>query len=74
MASFGTPLDVTVAELAIESFFPADPATGAALRDLVAAGPPVSGPPGWLAATRQEAEKSRGGSVIVKDPEDPLAR
>ncbi len=34
MASFGTPLDVTVAELAIESFFPADPATGAALRDL----------------------------------------
>jgi transcriptional regulator with XRE-family HTH domain len=34
MASFGTPLDVTVAELAIESFFPADPATGAVLRDL----------------------------------------
>jgi transcriptional regulator with XRE-family HTH domain len=34
MASFGTPLDVTVAELAIESFFPADPATGTALRDL----------------------------------------
>jgi transcriptional regulator with XRE-family HTH domain len=28
MASFGTPLDVTVAELAIESFFPADPETG----------------------------------------------
>jgi len=34
MASFGTPLDVTVAELAIESFFPADPATGSVLRDL----------------------------------------
>jgi transcriptional regulator with XRE-family HTH domain len=33
-AVFGTPLDVTVAELAIESFFPADPATSAALRDL----------------------------------------
>jgi transcriptional regulator with XRE-family HTH domain len=32
MASFGTPLDVTVAELAIESFFPADPETGALLR------------------------------------------
>ena len=31
---FGTPLDVTVAGLAIESFFPADPATGAALADL----------------------------------------
>ena len=32
MASFGTPLDVTVAELAIESFFPADEATEAYLR------------------------------------------
>jgi transcriptional regulator with XRE-family HTH domain len=32
MASFGTPLDVTVAELAIESFFPADPETGRILR------------------------------------------
>jgi transcriptional regulator with XRE-family HTH domain len=41
MASFGTPLDVTVAELAIESFFPADPGTGAALRELAAAGPPA---------------------------------
>jgi transcriptional regulator with XRE-family HTH domain len=29
---FGTPLDVTLAELAIESFFPADAATAAALR------------------------------------------
>jgi transcriptional regulator with XRE-family HTH domain len=46
MARFGTPLDVTVAELAIESFFPADPATGAALRDLVAGGPPGVGPTG----------------------------
>lgn len=33
-AVFGTPLDVTVAELAIESFYPADPATAAALRAL----------------------------------------
>jgi hypothetical protein len=32
IATFGTPLDVTVAELAIESFFPADPETAAALR------------------------------------------
>jgi transcriptional regulator with XRE-family HTH domain len=32
MASFGTPLDVTVAELAIESFFPADAETGHVLR------------------------------------------
>ncbi|GGM89360.1 transcriptional regulator [Dactylosporangium sucinum] len=33
-AVFGSPLDVTVSELAIESFFPADEATSAALRRL----------------------------------------
>jgi hypothetical protein len=27
---FGTPVDITLAELALESFFPADPATAAA--------------------------------------------
>jgi transcriptional regulator with XRE-family HTH domain len=32
---FGTPLDVTVSELAIESFFPADGATAEALRRLM---------------------------------------
>ncbi len=32
VTTFGTPLDITVAELAIESFFPADAATAAALR------------------------------------------
>jgi transcriptional regulator with XRE-family HTH domain len=32
IATFGTPLDVTVAELAIESFYPADPGTGEYLR------------------------------------------
>ena len=31
---FGTPVDVTLAELAIEAFFPADPATAEALRRL----------------------------------------
>jgi transcriptional regulator with XRE-family HTH domain len=31
---FGSPLDVTVAELAIESFYPADAATAAAMRDM----------------------------------------
>jgi MmyB-like transcription regulator ligand binding domain len=46
VASFGTPLDVTVAELAIESFFPADRATSSALRDLAAGGPPGVGPTG----------------------------
>lgn len=32
VATFGTPLEVTVAELVIESFFPADPHTAAVLR------------------------------------------
>jgi hypothetical protein len=32
---FGTPIDVTVAELAIESFFPADAATTEALRRML---------------------------------------
>jgi transcriptional regulator with XRE-family HTH domain len=31
VATFGTPLDITVAELAIEAFYPADAATAAAL-------------------------------------------
>jgi hypothetical protein len=30
--TFGTPLDITVAELSIEAFFPADAATAAFLR------------------------------------------
>ena len=32
---FGTPVDITLSELAIESFFPADAATAAAMRRLV---------------------------------------
>lgn len=36
---FGTPVDVTLSELAIESFFPADAATAEALRRLAAARP-----------------------------------
>lgn len=35
---FGTPLDVTVAELAIEAFYPADEATAEALRRMAGAG------------------------------------
>ena len=38
VAAFGTPLDITVAELAIESFFPADPDTAAFLRALAGPG------------------------------------
>ncbi|GGO25336.1 transcriptional regulator [Microbispora rosea subsp. aerata] len=34
VATFGTPLDITVSELAIESFYPADSATAAFLRDI----------------------------------------
>ena len=33
---FGTPLDVTMSELAVESFFPADSETAAILRRLAA--------------------------------------
>ena len=35
MATFGTAVDITVAELSIESFFPADAATAAAMREAV---------------------------------------
>ncbi|MGI8477208.1 MAG: helix-turn-helix domain-containing protein [Thermomicrobiales bacterium] len=38
---FGTPLDVTLAELAIESFFPADPATADVLRQIADGAQPV---------------------------------
>jgi hypothetical protein len=34
---FGTPIDITVAELAIESFYPADAATAEALRRMLEA-------------------------------------
>ena len=34
---FGTPLDITLAEIAIESFFPADAATAEALRQMAGA-------------------------------------
>ncbi len=37
IATFGTPLDVTVAELAIETFYPADDATEAHLRRIASA-------------------------------------
>jgi hypothetical protein len=32
VSTFGTPLDITVQELSIEAFFPADAATAAVLR------------------------------------------
>lgn len=37
---FGTPLDVTLDEIAIESFFPADPASATRMRELFAASVP----------------------------------
>lgn len=36
ITTFGTPADVTVEELALETFFPADDATAARLRELAA--------------------------------------
>lgn len=39
VSTFGTPLDVTVAELVIESFFPGDAATADALREHATAAP-----------------------------------
>ncbi|CAM5240252.1 helix-turn-helix transcriptional regulator [Streptomyces tanashiensis] len=36
ISTFNTPMDVTVAELAIETFLPADPETVAYLRSLAA--------------------------------------
>ncbi|MGZ3640532.1 MAG: transcriptional regulator, partial [Ktedonobacterales bacterium] len=38
VTTFGTPLDITVEELAIESFFPADAETASALREGYAGG------------------------------------
>ena len=35
VSTFGTPLDVTVSELVIEAFFPADPDTASVLRELL---------------------------------------
>lgn len=39
IATFGTALDITVAELSIESFFPADAATAEAVASLRPRGP-----------------------------------
>ena len=47
IATFGTPVDVTVAELAIETFFPADAETAQRLRGLSGASPYVGT---WSAA------------------------
>ncbi|MDO0924262.1 helix-turn-helix transcriptional regulator [Streptomyces sp. TG1A-8] len=45
LATFNTPLDVTVSELAIETFLPSDPETAAALREMTGeVRPPEPGP------------------------------
>jgi hypothetical protein len=46
IATFGMPLDVTVAELAVEAFLPADANTGALLTRLHAAAPAGQEPTG----------------------------
>ncbi len=40
---FGTPVDITLAELALESFFPADAATAAALQEVASAAAAAAG-------------------------------
>ena len=42
---FGTPIDVTLSELALECFFPADPATAAAMRRLTSQSQPEATTP-----------------------------
>ena len=44
---FGTPVDITLAEIAIEAFYPADKATAEAVRKAAAGtqSPPASGKP-----------------------------
>jgi hypothetical protein len=45
VTTFNTPLDVTVSELAIETFLPSNPETAAALREMSAeVRPPEPGP------------------------------
>jgi len=39
---FGTPVDVTLSELALELFFPADDETAAAVQRMTVSGPPRS--------------------------------
>ncbi|MFG2812961.1 helix-turn-helix domain-containing protein [Streptomyces sp. NPDC048410] len=46
IATFGMPLDVTVAELAVEAFLPADEATGELLKSLHTAAPAGQDPAG----------------------------
>ena len=57
LATFGTAMDVTVAELAIESFFPADPETEAALR--AAFGEHLSARPAGEAGAAEERLRRR---------------
>jgi transcriptional regulator with XRE-family HTH domain len=55
ISTFGTPLDITVAELAIESFFPADPATTAVLNALT----------GGVSKTEPDLRRSTGHNPDV---------
>ena len=43
---FGTPVDITLSELALETFFPADPATAQALHAMASASAALPGDPG----------------------------
>lgn len=59
VVTFGTPLDVTVAELSIESFFPADADTTAALSPHRMGGSPArAAPAGVLAGSGHGADRA----------------
>jgi transcriptional regulator with XRE-family HTH domain len=60
IATFGTPLDVTVSELAIESFFPADPQTAAALHDARDGRPGGEDGPGRTGAEHGPDDREHG--------------
>ena len=45
MTVFGTPVDITLSELALEAFYPADAATAEALRRMSPAATPVIATP-----------------------------
>lgn len=63
IATFGTPREVTLSELAIETFYPADPASAAVLRSRAASVGDVSVVDGGVVATAPARERGHGGEA-----------
>ena len=75
VATFGTAIDITVAELSIESFFPADAQTAEVVRAYVRglpgrALPPAAGP----RADAAGADTRREARISATQPAPPAAR